>query len=237
MNSADPFTPPGPCWSVFTLELARTLARHGATIRSLERLVNKAVVQRLRESMELQDHFSVLNPADLNLVANTYGFSRDERRLLLAAILAAGMQEKLVTRVREPFARDAALAMLPIIERALADAEAHQDTRLASLRYSEDAVMSAIADDDDLDPQLERACAAIDRGMLALYAVEHGASDAWPDRDNALATEAYQSFRQALDLLESEMTQWDKHSAEWGYWRGEARAGLLRARELGGALP
>ena len=124
--------PPNGGWSLFTVELIAVLP-DGKTLRSLEGIVNPAIVQRLAESLMYQDRFTVMNARDLECVVQQYQLGYGVKRHLIAAIMATGVQRILTQRLdNAKQGRAAAYAILPVIETALIEAETAQARGIAS---------------------------------------------------------------------------------------------------------
>jgi hypothetical protein len=232
-------------WNIFAAELLTILARHDANLSSLERKgdpddrINPAVVRRLKKSLELQGTFPVLSATDLKKVQRTFNLSQDEYRHLIAAILVTGIQQKLTPRINGKLARNAAVAILPIIEDALEQAEINEgplaQIRVKSIEQSgEDSMFGEECDYD-------RALEAIDRGILAIHVLDRINTQHWvvpiPSIDhNINAQEAYLAFDYALTIFQSISEEKRKNYDDWQYWydiavEGRSNAAWYQGRE------
>jgi hypothetical protein len=213
-------------WSLFVVELIATLEQHNATLRSLERLINKSVVQRLVDTQKMQNRFTVPNPADFAKICDTYSFQRPEKQHLIAALLATSIQQKLTERFgvtnASIRAREAAYAILPFIEQMVIDGPLAGFGDI--LKHDGESMSSA--------ESWMSALAAIDRGNLALYTLTY-MEQAAPEYRIA-AHEAYLEFHTALNLLD--MMAPEQRPDDWGDWQNEAERGQQQAIEYGGQI-
>lgn len=223
-------------WNLFAVELSAVLKQHAATLRALERyanatstntIVNRAVVNRLVASLKQERTFPILNVHDLDLVCDLFDFSLAERRHLIAAIFATSIQQKLTERTDNTRrAREAAYAILGILERALEEAETNKGF-WAGMRNDFKGEGNAATAGHAFFLALE----AIDRGNMAIhvldYAKRHSAER------SQIAHEAQVEFQNALALLTQVAGMDQQGHYDWSYWQTEAQEGLLRASEEG----
>src|ERR1051326_8702408 len=116
---------PRPSWNLFVAVLLYILRSRKAdldTARYRARLFPEKV-RRLKESMEYQGKFPVLNPQELAQVKAAFHLSEEEEQRLIAATLATAIEAKLVPRIRARAALQAAWAMFPVLVKALQEAE------------------------------------------------------------------------------------------------------------------
>lgn len=231
-------------WNIFAATLMEILDRHHhATISLLDdrAQVPPAVVKRLQDSLRYQGQFPVLNPDELDRAASAFALESAERRLLVAAVIATGIQAKLTKRIGARTARQAAVAILPIIAKELATAIRDHRGPLAEvaskIRHDPPVTAPGVAPLSFAERHYD-ALAAIDRATFDLYALTQ-----LPDTEyeyTRAAQSAYQDCLLALALLEArpeppEQEGETADASEWAYWHTRAANGAARAKACGGA--
>lgn len=127
-------TPPSPDtitdWNIFAAELQTILAAHeGATLWSLQRAgVHARTISRLLTSLGSPKSFPILNAEEMSFVRNTFHLTTREFQRLMAAIMAASIEARLMNRMNQHLAYQATkrifIALAEVIE---------QDSLLATL--------------------------------------------------------------------------------------------------------
>ena len=214
-----------PSWNLFVSVLLDVLRPRNAdldTVRYRAQLFPEKI-RRLKESMEYQGKFPVLNPRELAQVKAAFQLSVEEEQQLIAATLATAIEAKLVPRIRAQAALQAAWAMLPILVKAIQEAEMDVASPLHSVRQGGTMESRPI-----IEQRFSEALEAIDAATLAYYM----GAQARDDRDRqASVVEARAEFARALRVLEraDAATQQDP---VWRRWHEEASAGLREVDDL-----
>ncbi len=216
---------PPPCWNLFVAILLDLLQRRNAdldTARYRAKLAPEKV-RRLKESIDYQGKFPVLNPQEMAQIKAAFHLTDEEEQQLLAATLATAIEAKLVPRIRAKAALQAAWTMFPILVTALQQAEQDEENPLLTIRQG-----GNVDEPPLIERQFAEAIEAIDAGMLAYYL----GRQAHDDRDRASsAAEARQAFTHALQVLErADATT--RSDAIWQQWHDEASAGLREVDAL-----
>ena len=211
-------------WNLFPVELMKILEHHDAHV--LGALTSRAQVhpqkvQRLRESQEYQGQFPVLSDNELKQVIAAFELDEEEERRLLAAILATGIEAKLVHRIGAKAALKAAQALLPIIEAALKEAEEHDDNPFKQVHREGGELFMSL-----LTQTFAEALTLIDSGTLALYQ----AKTTDPAEKQESLRQAREDFTRALAILDERATDAIRKEDDWISWRDEALAGLKKAQ-------
>ena len=217
---------PTPSWNLFVEVLLGVLRSRDADLDTVQYRAKlfPEKVRRLKESMEYQRKFPVLNPGELAQVKATFQLSVEEEQRLLAATLATAIEAKLVPRIRARAALQAAWAMFPILVKALQEADMDQESPLHSIRQGGETMEPRPM----IELQFAEALEAIDAATLAYYM----GSQARDDRDrHASVEEARAEFARALRVLEraDAITRQD---AVWQRWHEEADLGLREVDAL-----
>ncbi len=213
------------CWNLFVAILLDLLRQRNAdldTARYRAKLAPEKV-RRLKESIDYQGKFPVLNPQEVVQVKAAFHLTDEEEQQLLAATLATAIEAKLVPRIRAKAALQAAWAMFPILVTALQHAEQDEENPLLTIRQGGEMEPRPV-----IERQFAEAIEAIDAGMLAYYLGRQARDDR--DRAGSVA-EARQEFTRALQVLERADAA-TRSEAIWQQWCDEATAGLREVDAL-----
>ena len=216
---------PKQSWNLFVTVLLDVLRPHQAdldTVRYRAQLFPEKI-RRLKESMDYQGKFPVLNPGELTQVKAAFHLSDEEEQRLIAATLATAIEAKLVPRIRARAALQAAWAMFPVLVKALQEAETDAESPLQSIRQG-----GPMEPRPMIEQRFAEALEAIDTATLAYYM----GAQSRQDRDRqASVEEARAEFSRALRVLEraDAITRQDP---VWQRWHEEATIGLREVDAL-----
>jgi hypothetical protein len=215
-------------WNVFAAELLAMLQEKDPSMDwfQLEKKagIHPQKIQRLRESLDYQGQFPVLSELELPRVSQAFGLEEQELRLR-AAILATGVEAKLLPRIGARSALQAAEILLPIIHQALIDAENDDDNPLNVIRFEGVLVMSPLVQ------RFAEALAHIDRGTLALYEAHTTEHTTNVEERQGSLRQAREDFTQALTILNERADTTTRQDTIWQAWRDEAQNGLQEAQQ------
>jgi hypothetical protein len=209
-------------WNLFVSVLIAVLEGKEADLDKMRYHadIHPQKIQRLKESLKYQGQFPVLNDDELQRVVSAFTLDDAEERQVRAAILATGIEAKLIHRIGAKAALKAATTLLPIICKALEDAEGDEDDPLSQIRQG------GTMDMTPLMQQFAEALALIDSGTLNLYLAN--ATD--PNERQASLRQAREDFTQALTILDDRSNETICQDETWLAWQAEAQAGLRQAQ-------
>jgi hypothetical protein len=218
---------PEPRWNIFAAVLEDLLdAKNkdwGLGILDDRAGINREKVRRLRLSLEQPGHCYVLNADELAQVCAAFGWGWDIKVQLIAATLAAGMEDKLLDRIMPIPALEATKLLLPVVTAALRAEYGDNDDD--ALRKTPGGMVLKGEPMNAFDEKYATALRDIERGTLAL---EMGARARTANERRDTYREALDAFTRALAALESAP---EPTSDAWVFWRDEAVQGKNRAQK------
>jgi hypothetical protein len=251
-----------PRWNIFACELEDILlARDPSWTWGHLRYhasVHKQKVERLSESLIVLQSFPVLNPEEMESVISVYGLCEKEELRLRLAILCAGIERMLMSRIRgnegieeaqaleddRPY-RDKSLhkalkirQALDILLATLLDVMGKQENPGNPVAYALAGVASVLKRADTSHPfqgttlelLLVSALDAIDQATIALHLSKNLSANT--DRITYLhqAQHGFQTALTELNEVEDALDSQDRDG--WQEWYGEAEKGLAKVEEL-----
>lgn len=203
-------------WNIFARELENILASRGLRLGHLDDRagIHREKVRRLRQSLPKPRSFPVLNPSEMEAVAEAFQLNLYEILHLRAAILTAAIEELLMERIDPESALLAADQILSMLSRALCDG------------YNSIAAFAAIrgeqndSEETDLDRAVEGALLAIDRATKSLYLGMTAAAE-----PQIYTQQAHVQFEAALIML-GQAPDEIKAREDWQVWYDEVQRGL-----------
>ena len=251
-----------PRWNIFACELEDILlAREPSWTWGHLRYhanVHKQKVERLSESLIVLESFPVLNPEEMDSVISVYSLSEIEQLRLRLAIMCAGIERMLMSRIRgneeieetqalengRPYS-DGSLRKalkirqaLDVLLATLLDVIGKQENTGNPVAYALAGVASVLKRADNSHPLqgatlellLASALDAIDQATIALQLSKNLSTNT--DRITYLR-QAQHCFQTALAELNELDEGLDSQKREiWQVWHGEAEKGLEQVEEL-----
>jgi hypothetical protein len=207
-------------WNIFARELEDVLASRGLRLGQLDDRagIHREKVRRLRQSLLHPRSFPVLNPSEMEAVAEAFQLKLYEILHLRAAVLAAAIEELLMDRIDSENALLAAEQILPMFSKALRE-NYNSVSAFGAIRGGQNDPQEVT----ELDKAVEGALLAIDRATRALYL---GMTAAEPQIYNQ---QAQLQFETALALLLQAPDE-IKKGEDWQIWHDEALKGLDRTK-------
>jgi hypothetical protein len=211
-------------WNIFARELEDILASRGLRLGHLDDRagIHREKVRRLRQSLLSAKSFPVLNPSEMEDVAETFQFKLYEILHLRAAVLAAAIEEQLMERINPESALLAADQILALLSKALRD-NYGRTVAFDSIRGKQ----SDLEEETDRDKAIEGALLAIDRATKSLYLAMTAIAE--PQLYNQQARTHFETALALLALTPDEV----KAEEGWQVWQHEALRGLESVEQFG----
>jgi hypothetical protein len=207
-------------WNIFARELEDILVSRGLRLGQLDDRagIHREKVRRLRISLLSPKSFPVLNPAEMEDVAEAFHFKLYEVLHLRAAALAAAIEALLMDRIDSESALLVTEQILHMLSRALRD-NPNRVSALNAIRGEQDGS----SDPTDFERACEGALQAIDRATRFMYfemnAAEH----------RIYSQQAQLHFEVALALLQQAPDE-IKAGEDWQMWHNEVLNGLNKIK-------
>jgi hypothetical protein len=204
-------------WNIFARELEDILALRGLRLGHLDDRagIHREKVRRLRQSLLRPKSFPVLNPSELEAVAEAFKLKMYEILHLRAAVLAAAIEELLMERVDPESGLLAADQILSMLSKALCD-DYNRGSALNFIRADQYDPKEVT----DLDKAVEGALLTIDRATKFLYLGMTSATEL-----QFYTQQAHGQFEAALALLMQAPDE-IKAREDWQVWYDEVQKGL-----------
>jgi hypothetical protein len=251
-----------PRWNIFACELEDILLSRDASwtwghLRYHANL-HQQKVERLRESLIVLESFPVLNPKEIDRVISAYSLGEKEVLRLRLAILCAGIERMLMSRIPgneiieelqaleadRPYS-DSSLRKALKIRQAISvllttllDVSGKQENTEDSVAYALTDVASILKRGDNSQTTqgaiaellIVPALKAIDEATIALHLSKNLSANADRITYLLLAQHGFQTALIELNELQDVLERQDRET--WQVWYGEAEKGLEEVEEL-----
>ena len=212
-------------WNLFARELEEILASRNLPLSIIDNRIkdiHPEKVRRLQQSLLKPKSFPVLNPEEIDLIAEEFDLSDEERVRLRAAVLATAIERMLMNRIDQDNALLASEQTLTIL-RASLQANFEQDSGLGSTRGDIES-----EEDDESDRIWRMIWNRNDQGNLKLQLSD----------DTYSYDERVELLHGADDDFEASLSAQDNLDEDWQdteirrVWHNEASKGrgLVRQR-------